>query len=498
MSESAGEVGTNDANRRQTHPGSSRALGGRGGNGRGMLENMISNILTVETNDRDRQFTFNDNDINRNNNNNNNDSQDDHSAEQSQASQGMSIGVNTVRADEEAEDNDETASEKQRQREFEKFAALLGAAIGKSIGEVKSEERESDRRDYITPKVEVRGIEDMSDKAILAGLRLVKNQAHAGKYGLAFDSEFMKKHLPESQAKRELLDKNDPDHQLMIKAARMNDHGVNLMVNTFKHPSAVLEMSESMTAEYPAGVAYKMYDAMVKRTIPEEESAPLIINKQIQALALKQNENPQKLEDEIHQIRELAKLAGVTVSDEALTTRLETICSTSKDYKEVIDKAKTKMKDEQSDAVFKMIAQYAADGVVGPMPTIVPAEKLKPDWKAIINGMKTAYKKTNWNNNSGGGGKDSVEEMTLWVQQNFEKRKCHQCGKIGHIKKDCPNKKQDGKNDAKGKTNDDGKEKPKTGPNAPHRIIKGMDCGPPPPDPTMRCNECGQKNHYAT
>eukprot|EP00956_Cyclotella_meneghiniana_P028471 scaffold66278_cov41-Cyclotella_meneghiniana.AAC.1 len=145
MSESAGEVRTNDANRRQTHPGSSRALGGRGGNSRGILENMISNILTVETNDHDMQFTFNDNDINRNNNNNNNDSQDDHSAEQSQASQGMSVGVNTVGAEEEAEDNDETASEKQRQREFEKFAVLLGAAIGKSIGEVKSEERESDR-----------------------------------------------------------------------------------------------------------------------------------------------------------------------------------------------------------------------------------------------------------------------------------------------------------------------------------------------------------------
>eukprot|EP00956_Cyclotella_meneghiniana_P030454 scaffold76739_cov76-Cyclotella_meneghiniana.AAC.2 len=168
-----------------------------------------------------------------------------------------------------------------------------------------------------------------------------------------------------------------------------------------------------MTAEYPAGVAYKMYDAMVKRTIPEEESAPLIINKQIQALALKQNENPQKLDDEINQIRELAKLAGVTVSNEALTTRLETICSTSKDYKEVIDKAKTKMKDEQSDAVFKVIAQYAADGVAGPMPTIVPAEKLKPDWKAIINGMKTAYKKTNWNNSSGGVSQHSLTSRAM-------------------------------------------------------------------------------------
>eukprot|EP00956_Cyclotella_meneghiniana_P037959 scaffold147107_cov38-Cyclotella_meneghiniana.AAC.2 len=65
MSESAGEIGTNDANRRQTHPGSSRALGGRGGNSRGILENMISNILTVETNDHNRQFTFNDNVVSR-------------------------------------------------------------------------------------------------------------------------------------------------------------------------------------------------------------------------------------------------------------------------------------------------------------------------------------------------------------------------------------------------------------------------------------------------
>jgi hypothetical protein len=123
-------------------------------------------------------------------------------------------------------------------------------------------------------------------------------------FGHAFDATIAND-LPVYHSDKDKLDLSSMDDLKMFKAVQANDNAMAWLMMAFPLPKHQHEIDVSCTAEYPQGVAHEAIRHLKARVIPGKEMAVTVLQAELDAIKMKETEDPQSVDDKFNELARL-------------------------------------------------------------------------------------------------------------------------------------------------------------------------------------------------
>ena len=183
----------------------------------------------------------------------------------------------------------------------------MGGTLADALKNVKSG---NDNRDFTAGvKVEVQHLKDDCRAKVLEHIQLVFSTATLRGFGHAFDAAIAYD-LPVKHSDKDGLDLSVPGELKMFKAVQANDNAMAWLRMAFPLPKHQHEIDASCTNNFPQGVAHEAIRRLKARVILAKEMAATVLQAELNAIKMKETDDPQTIDDKFNELARLYMDSG--------------------------------------------------------------------------------------------------------------------------------------------------------------------------------------------